>query len=129
MENWISVLEFNKKTEDIWKCFLELLNDENIPHKEEIKEKWAGSARQPIYEQDIIVYVPKEYKEKVESYIKEYNDSNNIEYEEVEELKYASDEEEKEYKKRNIAKKILILTPFVMVAIAVICGIVSSIIY
>ena len=132
MDNWIEIMKFNKKSEETWNSFLKLLDDEKIPHKEEIKECWEGSARIPRYEQYVLVYVPEEYKGKVEAYLKEYNNPENIVYEEIEELKSvpSEDEEEKrEYKKRNIAQKILILTPFIMVGIVIICGIISSIIY
>ena len=132
MENWIEILKFTTNAENTWKVFLELLDKEKIPHKEEFKESWKGSGKQPRYEQNIIVYVPKEYKEKVESYLNEYNDPNNIVYEEAEELKNITDDEEeqeREFKKRNIAQKILILIPFVMVGIVILCGIISSIIY
>ena len=64
---------------------------------------------------------------KVESYLKEYNNPNNIVYEDVEELENAfnDDEEEKrEYKNRNIAKKILAIIPFAMTLIIIICGII-----
>jgi len=131
MENWIEILRFTKSIENAWQWFFVLLDDEKIPHKEEIKEKWGGSTRQPKYEEEMIVYIPNEYKEKVETYLKEYNAPNNIVYEEADELKNAKnedDEEKSEYQKRNIAQKILILTPFVMVGIAIICGIISSII-
>lgn len=132
MENWIEVLEFTQKTENIWQDFLKMLDDEKIPHKEELRESWEGSARQPRYRQNIIVYVQKENKEKVESYLKEYTNSNNIVSEDTDELKNIGNDEEEEkseYKKRNIAQKILILTPFIMVGIVIICGIISSIIY
>ena len=132
MENWIEILKFTSNAESTYQVFLELLDKEKIPHKEELKESWKGSGKQPRYEQNIIVYVPKEYKEKVESYLNEYNDPNNIVYEEAEELKNITDDEEeqeREFKKRNIAQKILILIPFVMVGIVILCGIISSIIY
>lgn len=132
MENMEKVLEFNRKAEDTMEWFFKLLDEEKIPHEEEIREAWGGSGRQPKYEQNIIVYVPREHKEKVESYLKEYSNPNNIVHEEYEELKNVSNEEEeenKEYNKRNIAQKILILIPFVMVAIVILCGIISSIIY
>lgn len=132
MENWIEVLKFTLNAENTCQGFLELLDKEKIPHKEDVKECWKGSAKHPIYEQNIIVYVPKQYKEKVESYLNEYTDPNNIVYEEAEELKNINDEDEeqeREFKKRNIAQKILILIPFIMVSIVILCGIISSIIY
>lgn len=130
MENWIEILSFTKDSEDICKSFLKLLDDEKIPHKEDIKETWEGSHRVPKYNYNIIVYIPKEYKEKVQFYLNEYNNSNSSVHEDVEELKYVSnDDEQKEYKKREIAKKILALIPFGMVGIVIIVAIISSIIY
>ena len=132
MENWIEILSFTKDSEDICKSFLKLLDDEKIPHKEDIKETWEGSHRVPKYNYNIIVYIPKEYKEKVQFYLNEYNNSNSSVHEDVEESKYVSnddDDEQKEYKKREIAKKILALIPFGMVGIVIIVAIISSIIY
>ena len=129
MDNWIEILEFNKNSEETWNDFLKLLDDEKIQHKEEIKERWEGSARIPRYEQYVIVYIPKEYKEKVEGYLKEYSNSDNIVDEELKNISSEEEEEKREYKKRNIAQKILILTPFVMVGIAIIFGIISGFMY
>ena len=132
MENWIEILSFTKDTEDVCKSFLKLLDDEKIPHKEDIKEIWEGSHRLPKYNYNIIVYIPKEYKEKVQSYLNENNNSNSIVYEDVEELKYVSndtEEEQKEYKKRECVKKVLALIPFGMVGIVIMVAIISSIIY
>jgi len=126
MENWINVYEFNKTSEETMQWLFTLLDEEKIPYKKEIKENWIGY-RMPKYEQSIIIYVPKEYKEKVESYLKEYNNPNNIVYEDVEELKNAFNddkEEKREYKNRNIAKKILAIIPFAMILIIIICGII-----
>jgi len=132
MDNWIEILEFNKKSKETWDYFLKLLDDEKIPYKEEIKEAWEGSARRPQYEQYVLFYVPEEYKEKVEAYLKEYNNPDNIIYEEIEELENVSSDEEDEKgedNRRNIAEKILVLTPFIMIFIVIICGIISNIIY
>ena len=126
MENWINVYEFNKETEETMEWLFALLDEEKIPHKEEKIEKWIGH-KIPKYQQYVIVYVPKEYKEKIESYLEENNNPNNIVYEEAKELRNASkedDEERREYNKRNIAKKILAIIPFAMVLIVIICGII-----
>ena len=63
MENWIEILKFTSNAESTYQVFVELLNKEKIPHKEELKQSWKGSGKQPRHEQNIIVYVPKEYKE------------------------------------------------------------------
>lgn len=126
MENWVEVYEFNKKIENMMEWFFKLLDEEKIPHKEEIKEYWRGH-KYTQYEQNILVYVPQEYKEKVESYLKEYNNHNNIIYEEAEELRNASvdeEEEKKEYERRDVAKKILVWIPIGMLLIIIICGII-----
>lgn len=70
-------------------------------------ENWTGY-RIPTYHHSIILYVPQEYKEKVESYLEEHDNSDNIVYEEAEELKNISNEEEeqlKEIKKEELLKK------------------------
>lgn len=126
MENWIEVYEFNKEAEETMEWLFTLLDQEKIPHREQTIEKWIGH-KIPKYEQYVIVYVSKEYKEKVESYLKEYHNPNNIVYEEAEELRNASndeDEEQREYNNINIAKKILAIIPFAMILIIIICGII-----
>ena len=126
MENWINVYEFNKETEEIMEWLFELLDQEKIPYKEETIEKWIGH-KIPKYEQCVIVYVPKEYKEKVESYLKEYHNPKNILYEEAEELRNASnddDEQLKEIKKGRMAQKVLAWIPIGMILIIIICGII-----
>ena len=126
MENWVNICEFNQKESVEW--LLNLLDEEKIPYKEETKENWSGH-RIPKYHQNIMIYVPKEYKEKVESYLKEYNNPNNVVYEEVEELRNTSnddDEQQDEIDKGNKAKKILAIIPFAMLLVAIICGIISG---
>jgi len=126
MENWINIYEFNKKAEGTMEWLFTLLKQEKIPHREETIEKWIGH-KVPKYEQYVIVYVPVEYKEKIESYLKEYYNPNNIVYEDAEELSNTSNddkEEKREYKNRNIAKKILAIIPFAMILIIIICGII-----
>lgn len=126
MENWINVYEFNKESEETMEWLFTLLDQEKIPHKEETTEKWVGH-KIPKYEQDVIVYVPKEYKERVESYLKEYHNPNNIVYEEAEELRNASNDEEeqlKEIKKGRMAQKALAWIPIGMILIIIICGII-----
>ena len=131
MENWIEVYEYNKDVEEAMEWLFKILEEEKIPHKEEIKEKWTGH-RIPKYEQNVIVYVPKEYQEKVESYLKEYSNPNNIVYEDAEELRNVSNEEEeqaKEIKKGKMAQKMLAWIPIGMVLIVVICAIISGFMY
>lgn len=131
MENWIEVLEYNQKEKERIKWFLELLEEEKIPYKEEIQEKWQGR-RIPIYQQNVIIYIPIEYKEKVDGFLKQYDNPSNIVYEDVEELRNISSEEEeqlKEIKKGRIAKKMLAWIPIGMVIIVIICMIVSSVMY
>ena len=128
MENWIDVYEFNKEAEETMEWLFKLLDEEKIPHKEETKEKWIGH-RIPKYEQYIIVSVPKEYKEKVELYLKEYHNPNNIMYEDAEELGTVSNEEQeqlKEIKKGKNAQKALAWIPIGMLLIVIICGIISG---
>ena len=131
MGNWIEVLEYNQKEKERIKWFLELLEEEKIPYKEEIQEKWQGR-RIPIYQQNVIIYIPIEYKEKVDGFLKQYDNPSNIVYEDVEELRNISSEEEeqlKEIKKGRMAQKMLAWIPIGMVIIVIICMIVSSLMY
>ena len=131
MGNWIEVLEYNQKEKERIKWFLELLEEEKIPYKEEIQEKWQGR-RIPIYQQNVIIYIPIEYKEKVDGFLKQYDNPSNIVYEDVEELRNISSEEEeqlKEIKKGRMAQKMLAWIPIGMVIIVIICMIVSSVMY
>lgn len=128
MENWIIVCEYDKQQKDSIEWLFKLLEKEKIPYKEELKENWTGY-RMPTYHHSIILYVPQEYKEKVESYLEEHDNSDNIVYEEAEELKNISNEEEeqlKEIKKGRIAQKMLAWIPIGMVIIVIMCGIISS---
>lgn len=130
MENWVEVLEYNIKSEDIYKGLLNLFNDEKIPHKEELKKRCVGIGRRgEIYKQNIVVYVPKEYKVKAETYIKEYEDPKNILFDEVEEFKGVDIEEEEEFKWAKISENIVKYL-FVGMILAVTIGmIITSIIY
>ena len=131
MENWIEVLEYNQKEKERIEWLFELLEEEKIPYKEERKEEWSGH-KMPIYQQNVIVYVPREYKEKVEGFLKQYDNPSNIVYEDAEELRNISGEEEeqlKEIKKGRMAQKMLAWIPIGMVIIVIICMIVSSVLY
>lgn len=122
MENWISVCEYNREEKDAIEWLFKLLEEEKIPYKEEFKENWFGY-RKPMYQDCIILYVLKEYKEKVETFLKEYNNPSNIVYEEAEELRNLSNDEEellKERKKWKIAEKMLTWIPMGMLLIVII---------
>ena len=128
MENWINVCEYNEKAKDSIEWLFKILDEEKIPHKEERKENWIGY-KMPTFQQNIVIYVPMQYKEKVESYLKEYNNPFNIVYEDAEELRNVSNDEEeqlKEIKKGKIAQKMLAWIPIVMLLIAIMCGILSG---
>lgn len=130
MENWVEVLEYNKKSEDRQKGLLELFNDEKIPHKEELKKICVGIGRRgEIYEQNIVVYVPKEYKVKAETYIKEYKNPKNILFDEAEEFQEVDIDEEEEFKLTKISKNILKYLFGGMLLVAIIGMIITSIIY
>ena len=107
MENWINVCEYDKKSKEMMEWLFKLLEEEQIPYKEELQEEWIGVGKYAKYKATIIVFVPKEYKEKVESYISEYNNPNNIVYEEAEELRNASIDEDEEYKLTRISNKVI----------------------
>lgn len=127
MGNWIDVCEYDRQEKDSIEWLIKLLEEEKIPYREESKENWFGY-RKPMYQDSIIIYVPNEYKEKVESFLKEYNDPSNIVYEDVEELRNVSNEEDdeqlKEIKKERIAQKVLAWIPIVMIFIIIVCGII-----
>ena len=128
MENWIIVCEYDKQQKDSIEWLFKLLKKEKIPYKEELKENWTGY-RMPTYHHSIILYVPQEYKEKVESYLEEHDNSNNIVYEEEEELRYVYNEEKEqlnEIKKGRMAQKALAWIPIGMIIIVIMCGIISS---
>ena len=126
MENWVIVCEFDKKTRDIMEWLFKLLKEENIPYKEEMKEEWIGVGKYAKYKATMFVCVPKEHKEKVESYIKEYNNPNNIVYEEAEELRNASIDEDEECKLTSISNKMLWGTFIGMILFVTIGIIISS---
>ena len=130
MENWIGVCEYNREEKDSIKWLFKLLEEEKIPYKEDFKENWFGY-RKPMYQENIIVYVPNEYKEKVETFLKEYNNHSNIVYEDVEELRNVSNEEEeqlKEVKKGKMAEKMLAWIPIGMILIVIVLAIINEII-
>ena len=131
MENWIGVCEYSRKEKDTIEWLIKLLEEEKIPYKEEFKENWFGY-KKPMYQENIILYVPMEYKEKVESFLKEYNNPSNIAYEDAEELRNVSNDDDeiiKERKKWNMMVKILTLIPIVLLFIAIIGIIISSSMY
>lgn len=131
MENWIGVCEYSRKEKDTIEWLIKLLEEEKIPYKEEFKENWFGY-KKPMYQENIILYVPMEYKEKVESFLKEYNNPSNIVYEDAEELRNVSNDDDeliKERKKWNMMVKILTLIPIVLLFIAIIGIIISSSMY
>ena len=128
MENWIGVYEYNRDEKDSIEWLFELLEEEKIPYKEEFKENWFGY-RKPMYQDSIIIYVPNEYKEKVDLFLKEYNNPSNIVYEDVEELRNVSNDEEellKERKKWKMAEKMLVWIPLGMVLIVIILVIINE---
>ena len=131
MENWIGVCEYSRKEKDTIEWLIKLLEEEKIPYKEEFKENWFGY-KKPMYQENIILYVPMEYKEKVELFLKEYNNPSNIVYEDAEELRNVSNDEEellKERKKWNMMVKTLTWIPIVLLFIAIIGVIISSSMY
>ena len=132
MENWIDVFEYHIDEKDKMEWLFKLLEEEKIPYREEFKENWFGY-RKPTYQQNVIIYVPKEYKERVEKFLEEYNNPNNIVSEDAEELRnisnYEEEEQLKEIKKGKIAQKLLAWIPIGMILIVIVCIIMSSIIY
>ena len=123
MENWTKVFEYSLKEKDTVEWLFKLLEEEKIPYEEELKEEWVKSGRYARYNSYVLVYVPKDYKGKVDAYLKEYNNPSNIIYEDIEELKNTSnydEEAEIERIKREKAKKILQWMPLWFVLIIII---------
>lgn len=123
MEDWIKVFEYSRKEKDTVKWLFDLLENERIPYKEELKNKEWIQGRFVRYSSQVFVYVPKDCKEKVEMYLNEYNNSDNIIYEDIDELKNASNNDEEvkmEQIKREKAKKILPWIPVWFVLLIII---------
>ena len=110
MENWINICEFDKEAKGTMEWLFKLLEEEKIEYKIKLKDTWEGIGRNARRRTYVLVFVQKDYKEKVESYIKEYNNPRNIVYEEVEELRNAQIEEEEdgEYKLSSISSAFFI---------------------
>ncbi len=125
MEEWSEVYKYNKKMDNTVEWLLNLLEEEKIPYRQKVEEVWIGHpTKYRKYEQNIILLVPKEYKVKVESYIRDYSNPNNIIYEDAQELQNAfdyDDEERIEKQKRNFIKKIIEWIPIILVLIIIIC--------
>ena len=123
MENWVKVFEYSLKEKDTVEWLFKLLEEEKIPYKEELKEEWIGIGKYAKYNSCVLMHVPKDYKGKVDAYLKEYNNPSNIIYEDIEELKNTSNYDEEveiERIKREKAKKILQWMPLWFVLIIII---------
>ena len=128
MENWINICEFDKEAKGTMEWLFKLLEEEKIEYKIKLKDTWEGIGRNARRRTYVLVFVQKDYKEIVESYIKEYNNPRNIVYEEVEELRNAQIEEEEdgEYKLSSISKKIILGIFIGMMSVVIIGLIISS---
>ena len=65
MESWIGIYEYNRDEKDTIEWLVKWLEEEKIPYKEKINGNWFGYGK-PMYQKNIILYVPNEYKEKFE---------------------------------------------------------------
>lgn len=74
-KNLVKVFEY-PGTEKIW--LNDVLDDNNIPYKSEVKPTWEGWIKAPNYQEITYIFVPEEYKKQVEKFIEEYSDPKNI---------------------------------------------------
>ena len=128
-DKWIKIYESYeyKDSELNTKVWLNnVLEDNKIPYKNEIEDYWAGTPKMPKYLEKLIFYVPLEFKEQVENYIREYTNSENTITDEPE-LINSEDATEQEIKITNkhqrTAKLILAIIPVVIMLSLIICGI------
>lgn len=128
MENWINICEFDKEAKGTMEWLFKLLEEEKIEYKIKLKDTWEGIGKYARRRTYVLVFVQKDYKEKVESYIKEYNNPRNIVYEEVEELRNANIEEEEdgEYKLSSISRKVIFGIFIGMMSVVIIGLIITS---
>lgn len=64
-----------------------------------------GRNKIPEYKEKLVIYIPVEFKQQVQEYIDEFNNSPNILAEDIEELKIQKDNEDVEYISKKVAKK------------------------
>lgn len=127
MENWIKVCEYNTKNKKMNEWLLKLLEEENIFYEERYRGESIQKGKYSQYKAMVDLYIPKEYKEKVESYIKEYENPSNIVYEDAEELRNISvEEDDEEYKLTKISKKVIMWTFWGMISIIIIGMLITS---
>lgn len=128
MENWINICEFDQKAKGTMEWLFKLLEEEKIEYKIKLKDTWEGIGKNARRRTYVLVFVQKDYKEKVESYIKEYNNPRNIVYEEAEELRNAhiDEEEDGEYKLSSISRKVIFGIFIGMMSVVIIGLIINS---
>ena len=120
-DKWIKIYEYYTKKDysEIW--LHDMLKDRNIPFKNNIETEWEGY-RIARRNEKIAVYVPVEYKKQAEKCIKEYENSNNMKVNEIEELKTKDDTEEEAREYANKQKTML------KIYMVIVCLMVMSII-
>ena len=98
----------------------ELLEENNIPYKAQIEERWTG-IRVPKYNEKFVIYVDPKYKLQAEKYIDEINNEDNILKDDIKELQT---NENTEVEAKNFAKKQKIM---LMIYIGIVVAMVASI--
>lgn len=98
----------------------ELLEENNIPYKAQIEERWTG-IRVPKYNMHFAIYVENKYKSQAEKYIKQIYNKDNILSDGIKELQT---NENTEVEAKNFAKKQKIM---LMIYIGIVVAMVASI--
>ena len=123
MEKWVNVYEEGnyESNQHIW--LEDLLKEDNIPYRTAIEEYWVG-IKIPKYKQKLKIFIPENYKNKVNEYITEFQKPQSIDSEDIEELENINDtENDIEIQKNNKVRKIFLgfcISIFLMVVIVVV---------
>ena len=128
-QKWIKICESyeyldSKLNLKIW--LHDLLDENNIPYKNEVESYWEGSVRTPEYKEKLIIYIPSEYQKQVEEYISDYNSPDNILSEDIEEFECEDDSELDAQNIENRQRKMLKimgLVIFGMILTVILCAI------
>jgi len=144
-EEWVKVYESYERDEDdvnldlnnynlkekIW--LHDVLDDNNIPYKNEVSEGWRnsliyqneaetiavpnGMVQVPIYTQRLNIYVPKEYEKQVLEYIKEYEEVDNTGEDSSEDNNTEKDEDSQKGTDSNKRLKLIFGIVFLLVIV------------
>ena len=119
-EKLIKIYEGPVPEDDSKILLQELLEENNIPYKAQIEERWTG-IRVPKYNVNFAIYVENKYKSQAEKYIKQIYNKDNILIDDIKELQT---NENTEVEAKNFAKKQKIM---LMIYIGIVVSMVASI--